>query len=287
LPSNTAAPHLAAAEAVAKGLSGGSLGLHVTALSYRDRQGGASVPAVLHVDGATLPASGQEGRLDVEVYGYAMVEGRVVDRMARTLSIDLAKQGSALRSDGLRVLTTFAVPTGSLDLRFFVRAGQSGPTGSIRQAVEVKAFADDRLSVSPPMLKLPLGGRIVAPGDSQRGPGLEIPFRLGTDPFLPGAIALEPGRAAELCVFVWRAGERLEVTGQIARPGESAKPVRIEGAPRVIPDDDGFERYLVTVVPPEAHAGDYSLRLTFRQPGTAQSATSETTVRLGKSVGPR
>ena len=55
----TSAQHLRAAEALAKGLSGGSLGLHVTALPYRDRQGGASVPAVLHVDGATLPASGR------------------------------------------------------------------------------------------------------------------------------------------------------------------------------------------------------------------------------------
>jgi len=278
--SNSRAQHLAAAEAVAKGLSGGSLGLHVMALPYRDRQGGASVPAVLHVDGATLPASGQEGSLDVEVYGYAMVEGRVVDRMARTISIDLAKQGSALRSDGVRVLTTFAVPTGPLDLRFVVRAGSSGLTGSIRQAVDVKAFVEERLSVSPPMLTLPVDGLIVAASDSQRGPGLEIPFRLGGGPFVPDAIALQAGRASKVCVFVWGAGERVEVTGEIARVGESARPLRIEGAPRVVPDDDGFERYLLTVMAPEVPPGDYSLLLTFREPGTTRIATSETAIRV-------
>jgi VWFA-related protein len=276
----TSAQHLRAAESLAKGLSGGALGLHLLTLPYRSREGGASVPAVLHVDGSTLASPGQGGRLDVEVYGYAMAAGRVVDRMARTVSIDLEKQGPALRSDGLRVLTTFAVPTGPLDLRFFVRVGNSGPTGSIRQAVDVKPFVDERLSVSPPMLKLPLDGRIVAPGDSQRGPGLEIPFRLGNDPFVPDSIRLETGRASELCVFVWRAVERLEVTGQIVRQGEAARPLGIESVPRVVPDDDGFERYLVTVVPPEASAGDYTLRLTFREPGTTRSAYAETAIRI-------
>ena len=178
------------------------------------------------------------------------------------------------------MLTTFAVPTGPLDLRFFVRAGSSGLTGSIRQAVDVKAFVDERMSVSPPMLTLPVDGLIVAASDSQRGPGLEIPFRLGGGPFVPDAIRLKAGRASELCVFVWRAGERLEVAGQIVRPGEPARPLRIERVPRVVPDDDGFERYLVTVAPPEAPAGDYSLLLTFREPGTTRIATSETAIRI-------
>jgi hypothetical protein len=52
--------------------------------------------------------------------------------------------------------------------------------------------------------------------------------------------------------------------------------LRIEGRPWVVPDTDGFDRYVVTVVPPDAPPGAYALRLTFRDDGTGLSAHSET-----------
>jgi hypothetical protein len=268
------------AEAVAKGLSGGPLRLHLEALPYRDRQRGPSLPAVLHVDGHALATPGQGRLLDVVVYGYAMAQGRVLDRLSLSVSVDLSKQGAVLERDGLDVVTAFAVPTGALDLRFFVRAGRPGVTGSIRQAVEVPAFVEDRLALSPPMLTSPLEGRIVARGRSQGGPQLELPFRLGSDPFLPHAITLSAGRPRELCIFVWPSGDRLEVAGEIERPGTGALPLRVEGVPRVIRDPDGFDRYLLRVVPPQAPAGAYALRVTLREPGTTHSARSETEIRL-------
>jgi hypothetical protein len=279
-PSSPAAQRLVAAEAVAKGLSGGPLRLHLEALPYRDRQRGPSLPAVLHVDGHALATPGQGRLLDVVVYGYAMAQGRVLDRLSLSVSVDLSKQGAVLERDGLDVVTAFAVPTGALDLRFFVRAGRPGVTGSIRQAVEVPAFVEDRLALSPPMLTSPLEGRIVARGRSQGGPQLELPFRLGSDPFLPHAITLSAGRPRELCIFVWPSGDRLEVAGEIERPGTGALPLRVEGVPRVIRDPDGFDRYLLRVVPPQAPAGAYALRVTLREPGTTHSARSETEIRL-------
>ena len=130
------------------------------------------------------------------------------------------------------------------------------------------------------MLALPLEGRIVVRGKTRAGPEREIPFRLGSDPFLPDPITLRAGQARELCVFVWRAGGRLDVTGEIARPGEASRPLRIEGVPRVVGDPDGVDRYLLTVIPPGAPPGEYAMRLTFRSPGSSLSAQSETEVRL-------
>jgi hypothetical protein len=204
----------------------------------------------------------------------------VLDSLSLSASLDPSQQQAALRRDGLRVVAVFAVPTGPLDLRFFVRAGESGPTGSIRQAVEVPAFVEDRLAVSPPMLTLPLAGRVVARGKTLGGPERVIPFRLGSEPFLPEAVTLMAGRARELCVFVWPAGDRLDVTGEIERPGGMVLPLRIEGGARVVPDPDGFDRYLLTVVPPAAPAGEYALRLTLREPGTTVTALSEAQVLL-------
>jgi len=37
---------------------------------------------------------------------------------------------------------------------------------------------------------------------------------------------------------------------------------------------------VVTVMAPEVPPGDYSLRLTFQQPGTTRIATSETAIRI-------
>ncbi|HZJ70073.1 MAG TPA: VWA domain-containing protein, partial [Planctomycetota bacterium] len=121
-----------AAEAIAKGLTGGALQLDLLALPYRDPRGGLSVPAVLHVDGAALAATATGAQARVQVYGYALVADQVVDALRLETTLDLAKLGPALRENGLRLLTSFAVPAaGPVDVRFFVRAGAGGTSGSV------------------------------------------------------------------------------------------------------------------------------------------------------------
>jgi VWFA-related protein len=277
-PSGGLVQRLKAAEAVAKGLSGGPIGLRLEALPYRDGTHGPSLPAVLHVDGGALVGSGAGPRLDLSVFGYAMSQGRVLDRMALSMAFDLSKQGQALQANGIDVVTAFAVPTGALDLRFFVRAG-SGPTGSIRQVIEVPAFAPERLSLSAPMLAQPIASRLVAVGHSQLGRELEVPFRLEGEPFLPGAITLAAGKPRELCVFVWPAGAHPEVTSELVSIGQ-VLPLRLEGGVRVVGDRDGFDRYLLKVVAPQAPPGEYVLRVTLHPPGGGASARSEARVML-------
>jgi len=282
---DAAAARLAAAEAIGKGLSGGPLSLHLLAMAYRDREGRPSAPAVLHIDGRALAAVAQGERLALQVYGYAMAAGRVLDTLALETTLDLSKLGASVRSDGVRVLTAFAVSPGAVELRFFARAGASGEIGSIRRQVEVPATVEGETTLSPPMLMLPPTG-IAVPLQTRGGPQLEIPFRLGSTAFVPDTIALQPGRARDLCVFVWRArtgsSDPLEVTGEIARPGEAPLPLRIEGVPQVVPDADGFDRYVVTVVAPPATPGAYALRLKFKDAGTGLTARSEAQIVLEK-----
>ena len=281
-----AARRLAAAEAIGKGLSGGPVSLRLVAMPYRDREGGSSIPAVLYIDRPALAAVARGGRLDLQVYGYAMAAGRVLDTMILETTLDLSKLGPSVRSDGVRVLTAFAVPPGAVELRFFVRAGAAEDIGTIRLQVEVPAAVEGETRLSPPVAMLPPTGKIVVPLPTRNGPQLEIPFRLGSAAFVPDAVSLEPGRALDLCVFVRRAragsSDPLEVRGEITRPGEAPLPLRIEGVPQVVPDADGFDRYVVTVVPPQATPGTYALRLTFRDAGTGMTAHSETQLVLEK-----
>jgi hypothetical protein len=277
----------AAAEAIAKGLSGGRIGMQLVTLPYRDGKGRDAVPAVLHLDGHALAAAARDGQLPIQVYGYALAQGRVLDHLALETTLDVSKAGATLRRDGFSVLATFAAAPGSVDLRFFVRAGAAGDTGSIRQQVEMPAFAGGETVLSAAMPTLPATGRIVAPTQTHGRPPLEIPFRVGGEPFLPGAsLSLAPDLRSTLCVFGWparpAADAQLEVTGEMSRPGQAALPVPIEGTAKRVADPDGFDRYMVNVVPPRAPAGGYVLRLTFREPASGWSASSQTPIALGE-----
>jgi hypothetical protein len=280
-----------ASEAISKGLSGGPLRLHLSTLPYRDREGKASVQAVLQVDGAALAEAAQGKDLAIQIYGYAMAGGRVVDGLALNTAIDLAKFGPVVRDSGISVLTAFPVSTGNVDLRFFVRAGSADVTGSIQRDVAVPAFLAGERVLSAPMFMLPPAGRLVVPFQPKSRPAIAIPFYVDDRRFVPDAsVVLTPGRAREACVYVWRdRGADLapfKVTAELIRGGQEPQPVRLDGVPRVVSETDGFDRYVVTVVPPAAAAGAYRLRLTFVEPGTGRAVRTEAEVELDGITSP-
>ena len=281
---DAAATRLLATEAIAKGLSGGPLGLDLLALPYRHRDGAPAVAAALQIEGPALASAARDERLEVEVYGYALAGGHVLDSLQLPTTLDLTTTAASLPSAGLWVLTAFAVQPGAVDLRFFVRAGDAGMTGSLARRVEVPRPVEGEIALSPPLFPLPGTGRVAVSRKTQNGSHLESPFRLGDEYVLPDTATLRPGQPRDLCVLVWAAdagaSAPLEVAGEIVRPGEAPLSLHIEGVPQVEPDAEGFDRYLMTVVPPRASPGDYTLRLTFRDPGTGRTSLSETAIVL-------
>ena len=275
---------LAAAEAIGKGLTRGPLNVRAVSVAFHEPGEGASVPTVVHIDGPALAAECRGGRLDVEVYGHALARGRVVDTLSVRTSIDLAKRGASLRRDGLRVFTAFVVPIGSADLRLFVRAGAA--TGSTRHWIAVPDPPQDRLSVSPPMLVRRLGDSVVLPAGTQARQVVSSPFSVGGETYIPDERALEPGQARELFLFAWRANGSegpLEMRAELARPGLAPLPLPLVGEARIATDADGTSRAVASVVlPPDAALGEYTLRLTVREPDSTPTAQSETTIRLEK-----
>jgi len=274
---------LEAAEAIAKGLTGGSLPLHLTTLPYRDGLGQPVVHAVLDIGAPGFTSAPGDRPLNVEIYAYLVEKGRVLDSLAASTSIDLSKVGTAVRASGLQILTAFPLPAHAASLRFFVRAGESGPTGSIQQIVSATSFASGQPVFSAPFFNLPLAGRMALPFQPKDRPRIEIPFRLGGEPFVPESnVVLETGTPREVCVFVWpgraEPTRRFEVAAQLANPGEPPRAVQIESAPQVVADNDGFDRYVIRMVVPETPPGSYALRLTFRDPVNGVVTHSQTSV---------
>ncbi len=262
-----------AAEAVAKGLTGGSAPLHLTTLPYRTREGQLVTHAVLHIGAGAFANSTGSGPIAVEVFGYLMDGGRVLDSLAVSTSLDIARLGDALRKSGLQILTAFPVSPGPADLRFYARIGGSGSSGSIQQTVAAPAFAAGAPVLSAPMFNLPTAGRVAIPFQPNDRPRFEIPFRLGGEPFVPETpIVLAGGWTREICVFVWPARPAstpaFEVTAEISKPGQAPLALRIDGEVRVVADSDGFDRYVTRIVVPEMPSGSYELRLSFRDPAS-------------------
>lgn len=274
-----------AAEAIAKGVTGGSAPLQLTTLPYRTREGQAVTHAVLHIGASAFANSTATGPLTVEVFGYVMDEGRVLDSLAASTSLDLARFGETVRKSGLQILTAFPVSEDSADLRFYARIGGSDSRGSIQKRIITPAFAAGTPVLSAPIFNTPVAGRAAIPYQPKDRPRIEIPFRLGSEPFVPETpMVLRPGQGREVTVFVWPAraasAPPFEVTAEITQPGQAPLALRIDGGVRVVADSDGFDRYVMSVVSPDAAEGSYTLRLIFRDPAsrTATSTSAAVTV---------
>jgi len=279
---------LQAAEAIAKGLSGGPIALRAVAVPYRSAKARVSLPVILEIDGRALLGDGSSKQLALEIYGYALGgEGRIHDAVGISPALVLADVKPALEAKGLQLLTAFAVPPGPVDLRFLVRETASGRSGSLQLSLDMPAFGAGQLVLSPPLAMDDPRTRLVLPSASRALPSLEIPFRLEDAPFTAEPLpTLQNGGARDICIIVWSGAPQygttagLEVEAALLDAAGNAHRLTLEGAPRVVADADGMQRYVLRLVPKGVSAGRYSLRVAFRNPATSASATSQASVQV-------
>jgi VWFA-related protein len=275
---------LQAAETIAKGLSGGPIGLRAVAVPYRDTKERTLLPVVLEIDGASLIRDEKAEQLTLEIFGYALDgSGRICDVLAVKPSFDLGQARETLRARGLQVLTTFAVPDGVADLRFLVREAGGGRAGSLRMETSVPSFEGEALALSPPLFMDDPRSRMVLPAASRGNPSLDIPFRLEDTAFTLDALpTLGRGGPREVCVMAW-SGPHYETTSPYAVRAELVSadgtiPARLDGEPRIVADADGFQRFVVALEPGAAPPGRYTLRVSFRDDSTGVVTPTETGV---------
>jgi len=276
-----------AAEAIAKGLTGGAIALRAVAVPYRGPGGRLSLPVVLEVDGRGLLDGGSGKELSLEVFGYALDgEGRIHDAIGFTPSLDRGAAKALLEAKGLQVLTSFAVPAGPVDVRFLVRETGSGRAGSLRLRLEVPAFDPGRLVLSPPLAMDDPRARLVLPTASRALPRLDIPFRLEDTPFTAEALpTLHNGAGRDVCVMAWTGSVRYgtepayEIEAELLDARGEARGVSL-GPLRVVADADGLQRYVFHLTPRDVPPGRYALRVSFRDPSTGKTGRSELDVQV-------
>ena len=281
-----AAGTLRAAESIVKGLSGGSIALSAVGVPYRNAKGELSLPVILEADGRSLSHGAKSKQLGLEVFGYAFDgHGKLLDVVMLTPVIDLGAVQPSLEAKGLQFITAFAVPKGAVDLRFLVRDKASQRMGSLRLRLDVPAFDEGTLVLSPPLAIDDPRTRLVVPAPSRLRPALDIPFRLADAPFTAEPLpSLANGVSREVCVMAWGGSggapeQRFAIEPQLvdAEGGSHALPVV---AKRVVADADGVGRYVLTLQPKDVAPGAYVLRVSFRDQATGTSGLSELPVQV-------
>ena len=276
---------LQAAEAIAKGLSGGPIALARRRRAVPGCQGrplAARDPADRRKGSASGAAKSKQ--LGLEVFGYAFDgDGRVLDTVTVTPHVDLAAVRPVLEAKGFQVITSFAVPEGPVDLRFLVRETVVAARGLAAAAARDAGLRRRSASCSrrPWRMDDPRT-RLVVPAPSRGLPALEIPFRLADAPFTAEPLpALANGSRRDVCVMAWGGAARdggepaYEIEAQLVDAAGGARELRLAGPARVVPDADGIERYVLGLAPAGFAAGRYLLRLDFVDPVSGEKARSE------------
>lgn len=266
-----------AAEIIAKGVTGGEIGLRALAVPYRTAAGQVTLPVVLEIDGSSLLAR-PDAKLGLEIYGYALdPQGGVEDMIGLVSNLDLAKLGDRLRGRGLQCHAAFALPPGKHGLRFLIRDAQTGRSGAYWMEVTVPPFETNGVTLYPPLFMDDPQHWVILEAPSRSTVALESPFHVADAAFTPRTRPkLQNGQRQSVCLMAFDGGVRYD-------PGASfeikAQLLDGSGAPvgmgrleleRSVAENDGFRRFVLNVTPNDVAPGDYTFKVRLRDPASGR-----------------
>jgi VWFA-related protein len=266
---------LRAAEAIVKGLSGGSLRFDAAAFPYRNPAGTLTLPVTLELYPDDLFAGLDADVAELEVFGYAVAEsGTIEDALAFRGALDRAALGDGAP---VQVRTTFRTQPGPHSLRFVMRELASGKLGAQTVSLDVPAFERGGLVLYPPLVMKTTEERHVLTRPSLVLPASGQPFRTGVGEFAPDLRPeLVNGQPIRVCVMFWSgqasyaAGAEFEVSLELAGVADPP-PLSLELVD-ASEEADGFRRYVIAATPAGVPAGEYELRVAVTDPATGSSA---------------
>ena len=248
------------------------------------------VPVVLEVPGEELlrTASGRSLRLGLYVYAIN-ASGEVADFFARSVALDMTKEGTRLRGGTFRYCGSLRLLPGKYRVRAYVRDEDQGQFSFRTVSLDVPETGTAAMRALPPLFLARGDAPNVSVSESagkESPPAAEL-FKLAGEGFLPRLRPqLNAGEVARLCLMLYArasgAGDsfQLEVRVRDAQ-GRVFAPARFVVLGRSSPDSTGLIKLLVEFTPLPLPPGDYSLLVTVLDPaGSSPAAQTEAPFRM-------
>jgi VWFA-related protein len=247
------------------------------------------VPVVLEIPGDQLirGAAGQSLRLGLYVYAIN-ASGEVADFFARSVALDLAKQGARLRGGAFRYCGSLRLLPGRYRLRALVRDEDQGRFSFRTASLDVPEVGTAVVRALPPLfLERDVPSVSVSePAGKESAPAAQL-FEVAGEGFLPRLRPeLAAGKVETLCLMLYpRAGAvgdpvRFEVRIRDAL-GQVFVPAQFVVLGRSSPDATGLVKVLFEFTPIPLPPGDYSLSVTVLDPtGSSPLAQTEAPFRM-------
>jgi VWFA-related protein len=276
-----------ASELVAKGITGGALGMKAMAIPYRDASGRVQLPVVLALDGASLLEGAASERVGLELYGYAIDEqGRTVDYLAAASNLPLARLRGAPDVRDVQCHAVFTLTPGRYTLRFLARDGETGRTGSYWLEVNVPSFDAAGVMLFPPIFMEDPQGLVVVRAVSQATSNPVAPFQVASEAFAPSARPqVVNGRVSSVCLLAFDGGERydpgasFEIRSQLLDASNQPVSAGLE-LTRSVAGPDGYRRFVMSFKPEALAPGEYTLRVGLLDPASGRLSEAYQNLRV-------
>ncbi len=275
-----------AAEIIAKGVDRGELAVAAQALPYRAAANAPLLSVVLDVDSKSLFGDRKDKARSLEIYGYALdPQGSVVDTIGMVANLDIAQLESRLRN-AVQCQLMFTLPAGKYDLRFLVRDGQSGRSGTAWLQVTMPSFETAGLSLLPPMVMAGTDDRLILHARSQATTSQASPFVVAKEAFAPqNNPRFANGRKERLCLLAYDGGRGYD-------PGAAFEivPEFVDASGTVLPATtvdivrsfaaNGYRWFVLDLTPNGVAPGEYTLRARVRDADSGRTSESFRMVRI-------
>jgi VWFA-related protein len=261
-----------AAEIIAKQISLGEIEVQALAIPYATRGDRSPLPVVLEIDGGSLLARPKGPSLGLEIYGYALDErGAVEDVVAAVFNLDVAKLEERIRRQGVQCQLTFTLPPGRYDLRFLVRDGETGRSGSRWLLVTLPGLSSGEVQLAPPLFLADAEDSFVFEARSQATGSAPSPLRASSGFVVPRTRPrLRNGRPHQILLLAFDGGAHydpgaaLEIRPQLVDSAGQNVPLGRFELLRATNDGDGLRRFVLNLVPSELRPGEYTFRVHLR-----------------------
>ena len=273
---------MAAAQQLAGGQDGGALDTSVIAAGF-DATGKKYVPVLIEVAGPDLVRGTSENVIPVEIYAYAMdSEGAVRDFFVRSMGLDRSGSGGLLEQTGLKYWGHFDLGPGDYTTRVLVRNALTGASGLQVGELNVLSGSEEP-TLLPPMFPEQPGKWVLGreEADDQRA-GVDYPFMIGENPFIPAARAEIPkGGEAQIGLLGYAIG-----TGSMSADAQifDLAGNQIEGGEIEIgeatPGTGGMSAIPGVFRAKKLDPGDYILVVSLKDLASNQELTSSTSIRV-------